>query len=497
VSSLLPPGTAAAVRRNLTPEPERELPTDGKVWVRDELGEHLWSKQRVIFDAVRDHRHVIVSAAHDVSKSHTASRLAAFWIAAHPPGEAFVVSAAPTQNQVVGILWREIGRAHRLGGLPGRITLDGRWFIGPQGSEELVGFGRKPADMVDTDQAMQAFQGIHARYVLVILDEGTGVPGWLWDAAESLATNEGSRILAIGNPDDPSSRFAENLKPGSGWHVIQVSAFDSPNFTGEWVPENLRELLVSRQWVEERRERWGEDSPLWQSKVLGQVPDVADDLVIGPALIRRARELDLPGSGRGSYGLDVARMGEDRTVLYRNRGGVVRREFECRKQDTHTTRMQVQAVAKQGVPMAVDIDGLGGPVHDELKAAGVPVLGFTMTAKVRQPWRFANRRSEMWWAMREALEESLIDLDPEDDELAADLQAPKWKLDHRGRIVIETKDEMAKRGKKSPDYGDSAIMAVFGLRSPLGDDGAYVSPSPPRKNGAGRGITSGLLKAEM
>jgi hypothetical protein len=95
------------------------------------------------------------------------SRLAAWWLDVHPIGEAFVVTTAPTTAQVEAILWREIGKAHRKGNLPGRITLDAKWYMG----QELVAYGRKPADY---DQA--AFQGIYSKYVLVLLDEAVGIP---------------------------------------------------------------------------------------------------------------------------------------------------------------------------------------------------------------------------------------------------------------------------------------------------------------------------------
>jgi hypothetical protein len=105
---------------------------------------------------------------------------------------AFVVTTAPTTAQVEAILWRYIGGAHRTGILPGRVTLDAKWYIG----QELVAYGRKPADY---DQA--AFQGIHARYVLVIIDEAGGVPKSIFDAVDALATNVHARVVAVGNPD--------------------------------------------------------------------------------------------------------------------------------------------------------------------------------------------------------------------------------------------------------------------------------------------------------
>jgi hypothetical protein len=136
----------------------------------------------------------------------TMSRLALWWIDVHPPVEAFVVTTAPTTPQVEAILWRYMGNAHKKGGLPGRITHDAKWYIG----NELVAYGRKPAAY---DPA--AFQGIHARYVLVIIDEAGGVPKSIFDAVDALATNIEARVVAVGNPDDPPSHFAIICKPGS------------------------------------------------------------------------------------------------------------------------------------------------------------------------------------------------------------------------------------------------------------------------------------------
>ena len=246
-------------------------------FITEQLDEFIWSKQREIAEAVRDHRHVAVQSAHDTGKSFIAARLVAWWLSVHEPGEAFAVTSAPTFAQVRAILWREIGRAHRRGKLPGR-TNQTEWHLGP----EIVAMGRKPADY-DED----AFQGIHARYVLVVLDEAGGISAALWTAAETITTNEGSRILAIGNPDSPLTHFAGVCKPESGWKTIHVDGLESPNFTDEPVPEELRSLLLSPTWVEERSQDWGEDSPLYESKVRGRFPLVPQGQVyqeLGPHL---------------------------------------------------------------------------------------------------------------------------------------------------------------------------------------------------------------------
>ncbi len=255
---------------------QRRAGLDPVAWVIERLGEELWSKQRDIAQAVAAFRRVAVPSCHGVGKSFIASRLAAWWIDTHPAGSAFAISTAPTFQQVRAILWREIGRAHAKGNLAGHVNQTEWWVNG-----ELVAFGRKPAD---TEPA--AFQGIHARHVLVILDEAAGIAKPLWDAAISLTANEESRILAIGNPDDPGSYFATVCAPDSGWRVIGIDAFASPNFTGEPVSDELRALLVSPIWAEERAAEWGAESPLYLAKVRGQFPDAVSDAVVPLSWVR-------------------------------------------------------------------------------------------------------------------------------------------------------------------------------------------------------------------
>jgi hypothetical protein len=487
MTTALPVGTADAALARLFPQPNPFV-TDPVGWVDDKLGEFLWSTQREIAQSVVENRYTGVQSCHDSGKSFIASRLACWWLDVHPPGEAFVVSSAPTQTQVEAILWREIGRAHRKGDLDGRITYGQvpQWKYG----QEIVGYGRKPQDLSNREEAMAAFQGIHARFVLIILDEAGGIPKWLFDAADALATNEAARVLAIGNPDDPHSHFVSKvMKPGSDWSQITIDGYETPNFTGEEVPDELRDLLLSKLWVEERKKRWGEASPLYISKVRGQAPEISDNTVFSPALLRAAQALELPGTDKGQYGCDIARMGEDRTEVYRDRGGVIRHVASASKQDTMaTTGMIAKLLKLRGdVPAQIDAVGIGAGVYDRLREQGLPAFEFNAGSKPVDTERFVNRRAEVFWSLRERMEDEEVDLPPdgEDDELIAQLGSLRFFLDSRGRIAIESKDDMRKRGLPSPDKADAAAMAAV----PRPAIGITENTSPPAP-------AAGLLKEE-
>lgn len=170
-------------------------------FVRDYLGEFIWSKQQEVMEAVRDHRLVAVRSCHGIGKSRTASRIVHWWGSVHPPEDTRIITTAPTFRQVRSVLWQEIRTAADK--LPGRL-LQLEWQVGGR----LVAQGVKP-----DDNAPDAFQGVHAKHLLVVLDEANGIPPALWRAAISLMTSEHSRILAIGNPDDPSGKFAEVSRP--------------------------------------------------------------------------------------------------------------------------------------------------------------------------------------------------------------------------------------------------------------------------------------------
>jgi hypothetical protein len=446
--------------RYLFPEPA-PYEDDPVGWCVERSGAYIWSKQREVCESVVANRYTAVKACHGPGKSFIAGKIGCWWIDGHKLGDAFLVTTAPSWPQVQAILWREIRRTHHYAKLQGRITLDCQWYLNEVGNsyEELIAMGRKPADYDET-----AFQGLHQKYILIILDEAGGIPETLWTAVLTLMTNDNARVLAIGNPDDPGSHFARICKPGSGWNVITIGAFDTPNFTGEYVPDEVAVDLVTPGWVEDRRRDWGEGSLLWQSKVLGEFPDVSDEYLITPAMIETGKATELPGLEMGRYGIDIARMGVDKSVIYRNRGGQIRYVDSWAMTDTMQTTGRIKNHLDKHnkiriPPSVIDIIGVGAGVYDRLKEMGYTAIPFQGSERAHRPDKFKNRRAEMWWGFRVALEAGIIDIDPADEDLHAQLQSVKWMVDSSGRIQIESKDDVRDRGLPSPDKADAAIYS--------------------------------------
>lgn len=455
-------------------------------WCEERLGDSLWSKQKQILLAIQKYRKVAVASCHEIGKSFISGRAVAWWLDTNPAGEAFVVTSAPSSPQVRTILWREIGRAHTIGKLGGRINQT-EWLMEVNGREEQVAIGRKPNDYDPT-----AFQGIHARRLLFVFDEACGMPPPLWEAADSLIANDLSRGLAFGNPDDPYSEFAEICKPGSGWHVIHVGAFETPNFTGEDVPQLLKDSLIGRRYVEDRRRRWAKNwywidkngktadwetgvkvvcpqgvdanaaGPYWHSKVLGQFPIISQDQGLIPQTwIKAAQDRELSPAYPVELGVDVGGGGDASCGALR-RGPVIRVIWEDHNPDTMQTCGNVAyQLAQTGATMAkVDVIGIGKGVVDRGKELKLAVEGINVGEAPDEPERFMNRRAELWWQTRELFEAGQIDLDPSDEELASELASIRYKRTSHGKIQIETKEEAKRRGVSSPNKAEALMLAI-------------------------------------
>ena len=466
-------------------------------WIQERLHETTWSLQRVILQSVARHRRTIVKSCHEIGKSWLAGRIAAWWLDVWPAGTAFVVTTAPSGPQIKAILWREIGRAFVKGKLSGRVNQT-EWYMKVDGKEEIVAFGRKPDDY---DPA--AFQGIHAPRVLVLIDEANGVRGPLHEAAESLIANDDSKIMMIGNPDDPNGEFFEASKPGSGWNVIEVSAFDSPNFTGEEMPEIVLKQLIGKVYVEEKRRKWAHHwhwvdkngnecdpeygvkcvppdgvipetdpnaNPMWLSKILGVFPEKTEAGGLIPlAWIKAAQLRDLTKTmekGPNELGADIGGGGDDSTTCHR-RGCVYRIIRAYTEPDTmiQTGNLIDDLITTGASCVKIDKIGIGWGVVNRGQELHRPFIGINVGEGATEDdtasdERFANLKAELWWNTRSLFEQGLVDIDPDDDDLAGELASIRYERMSNGKIKISPKKKDA-RGKTlpSPNRAESLMLA--------------------------------------
>lgn len=443
-------------------------------WAKERAGVELWSKQKHIIESVRDHPQTAVHSCHAIGKSFVAATTVAWWLDVHPVGEAFVVTTAPTDKQVKAVLWREINRLHTRAGLAGRTNLS-EWYIG----KELVAFGRKPADQDPT-----AFQGIHARYVLLVLDEACGIPKDLWDAGSSIVSNEHSRTLAIGNPDDPFGEFAANCRPGNGWNIIHVGYRHTPNFTGEPVADIVKDSLIAPRWVEERAKKWGRGSAIFTSKCEGNFPLEGTSGTIPYAWATACRTLDLPESPGEvvEAGIDVG-AGGDRTVIRERRGLRAGRESVFVDADPmRSIGRLVEKINEWGVTrVKVDNIGIGWALTGRLKelssvhntagalagdtshSAEVVGVNFGERPTEGREKQYLNKRAEVYWTVgRERSRLRQWDLGTVDDDVIAELTVSTYEIvDSFGKIKIEPKDKIIERLGESPDRAEALLLAFY------------------------------------
>lgn len=454
------------------------LAGDPVAWVEERLGEHLWSKQREIVRSVVENKRTMVASAHGTGKSFTASRLIGWWLDTKSvaPTETRVITTAPSWNQVANVMWGYVDEVRQKAGMPGNITAKATWTF--PGFKTPTAFGRKPSDY---DEA--TFQGIHATNVLVVVDEAGGVPETIFTSVEAITTNANARILAIANPDDPNSYMAKVWREESKkapedrrWNLITVSAFDTPNFTGEDVPERARINLLQKEWVDDARVRWGETDPRWQAKVLAVFPDVGEDGLfnLGRVLVSMNGYADFEEK-KGAptvLGVDVGlSVTGDYSVLALNRGGRITITDRVKGYDgNRLARLIGQRVREHGVDeIRIDAVGVGRGVQavlDNHLPEGTTVHWIIGNAASPNKIKWYNFRAAMYDTVSELINEGDLAIPPENtsDERTRGLfdEFRTIKYEYRGSaLLIESKDSLKRRGEHSPDTIDAICYAAM------------------------------------
>ena len=460
----------------------------------------LWSKQQEVLAALTQQRRVAVKSGNGLGKGFCAA-VAVLWFLYVHPESAIVLSTAPTFRQVRHILWRQIHRLYRPAAktLGGKM-LDTRWEL----ADDRYAMG------LSADSADQ-FQGFHSPNMFIVVDEAEGVSDEIYEAIEAVMTSSDPLLLLIGNPTTITGAFRRAFyEERALYHPITISALDSPNVqSGQTAVPGL----TTARWVEERREIWGEENPIYRARVLGEFPDQAEDTLLsltdveaaarnapagnrpesgiqpvpGPADDGRewtaqpadaafadARESVVQPAGPGDadspevdaapviLAVDVARYGSDRSVILRRRGMAVEDIRTFRRLDTMQLTGWVAAAIRDwgGAEVYVDEIGVGAGVVDRLKEQGFRVRGVNVARAARQDGLFANLRAEGYWRLRELFAAGQITI-PRDNQLIGELAALRYSYDSQGRIQMESKEAMRQRGLPSPDKADALMLAFL------------------------------------
>jgi len=441
-------------------------------FVNDVLSESMWSKQAQILESLRDNRRTAVPACHAPGKSHIAARAIAWWVTVHAPDKVRVVTTATTFRQVKSILWPHIRSIVTKHNLPGEV-LTTEWKIG----STIVADGFSPADHNEA-----AVQGIHSENLLIVVDEAGGISNTIGQALEALMTGGHTRLLLLGNPPtDKMGSWFERCCRSDLYNTIPISAYDTPNFTGEKIGPWSRNL-IDPSWVDEVKRTFGEDSPFVQARVYARFPRTVASAVIPIDWIEQACEMDSePGSIR--LGVDVAADGGDEfviakidgmtaSIVHASRNNPSPVEVAGRVLEAIRDAEKIHAErGLQAVRVKIDAIGIGWGVAGLLEDWGkegrhqaviVPV-NVAQAAYDRE--QFVNQRAEMWWAGREVLQPDengdqglalQVDVDT-----VAQLAAPSYRSNSTGRIQIESKMDMSKRGVGSPDRAEAVLLALF------------------------------------
>lgn len=450
------PAINAEIERRLS-RPTRDTPVE---FAREVLGLRLWSRQEEILRAAFEHPRVAVRSGHKIGKSTSAVALA-LWFASDSeqrPG-ARVVMTSSSARQVRTILWRELRRLYR----PARERLGGELHKVPDAGlvwddgREILGFS------TDEPEKMAGVSGAH---VLFIVDEASGVPEEIFEAIEGNRAG-GARLVLFSNPTRTSGAFFDAFNSKRQfWRGLKVSSEEAAAVTPS-IPG-----LATRAWVDEKAEEWGRESPIFAVRCRGDFPEQGECAVVSLASLEASRSRfdarEHRCDGALDVGVDVARFGDDETVVALRRGP---RAFPLRAlaggdgPDTAGRVLEAIATERRGeehVRIKVDVIGVGASVFDSLSRIapdGVEVIAVNVAERALDEEHYAKLRDQLWFALRDWIRDG-GEL-PDDGKLEAELLAPEYSFDSRGRYVVESKDETKRKLGRSPDRADALALSVI------------------------------------
>ncbi len=433
--------------------------SDVVAFVREVIHAEPDEDQEAILRAIAEPgSRVSVKSGHGTGKTATLAWAILWFLCCH--GDCKIPCTAPSSNQLFDNLWAEIGKW--------RARLNG-WFAAGlrQLSDRLEVIGaertRFAAARTAKKEQPEALQGFHATNLLFVVDEASGVPEEVFTVAEGSLSTPGARMVLISNPTRSDGYFYDSHhKDRARWRCFTLNAERSPR--------------VSREETERKAAKYGRESNYYRVRVLGEFPLASDDTLIPLEWVTSAvgRDIIIPaGTMRRVAGLDVARFGDDACALAVRRGPVLTFLDEWRQTDLMATVGRVVRAYRQDHLfdlVAVDVIGMGSGVVDRLREQSIPVLGVNVAEAPAMQGRFMRLRDQLWWEAREWFQGRGCRIEPGlcagnrvtgdnlGDQLTAELTTIRYGIESSGKVKVEGKDEMKKRGLASPNLADAVCL---------------------------------------
>jgi phage terminase large subunit len=337
-------------------------------------------------------------------------------------------------------------------------------------NESFVSFRVSRADKPE------ALAGVHSDHVLLVGDEASGIPDPIFEAAAGSMSGHSATTILAGNPVRSSGLFYDTHHILSDlWRTFLVSCLDC--------------VRVSADFVEDMRRRYGERSNAFRVRVLGEFPLADDDTVIPAELAEAAMQRDVaPTIVKSIWGLDVGRFGDDPSALYKRKGNVRMDGRIWHGLDTMQTvavlKGEWDATAPHERPEEILVDsiGLGAGVVDRARELGLPVRGINVSESPALRDRYLNLRAELWFKGREWLARRDCSITG-DAKLKEELVTPRYKILPNGKIQVESKADMKKRGKASPNRADAFLLTFASEAVTAAGTSGAKSWSQPIKRG--------------
>jgi phage terminase large subunit len=430
-------------------------------FVRECIGATPDEWQCDVLKAVGTHQRVALKASKGPGKSTVMAWLLWWFMAtrAHPRVIATSISAANLKDG----LWTEVSRWRSQSPfLTAAFDWTAERVTAVDHPSTWWASARAWSQSADSTQQSNTLAGVHADHMMFLIDEAGGIPDAVVATAEAGLANADpargteAKLIIAGNPTHLSGPlYRACTQERALWWVKEITGDpDDPQ----------RAPRVSIAWAREQIAKYGRDNPWVLVNVFGKFPPgQADTLLgveeVGLAATRVLTERDYQDEPK-VLGVDVARFGDDETCIMLRQGRAAFRPKSFRNLDTMETAGQVALVIDKQMPDAVfiDVTGIGAGVVDRLSQLGYPVIGVDFGSRALSG-KFANKRAEMWWTMADWVRAG--GAIPDDATLRSELPGPKYKFTSDGRLLLESKDDMKKRGVPSPNRAD-ALALTFG-----------------------------------